>query len=361
MVKDEEVLAGLLALGLLAGRPKEVKPPEKPPEKEEVPPPPEEKPEEVEKPEEIVDVIILNNLEENVKLNINGKDYVLEPQETVELQGKAPYTVDVKLYYPWSYYATLTIKDIPGYRWAVKMTYQRGGSYIISIDYIPELRPKPEEPIPEEKVEYVTLSVKAVADSKELSIDVEGYEGGMWTTPFEEEVVKGKVTGYLVPEKVTVDYLTYRLSSVEGGTISVVGAGKALIKVLADSDKTVVIRYVQVRPEEPKWVCDFGRQGKIKVYDVWYDRERKVLGVDIEVVCGTTGSEVDLVGADIIASDFPSRGTYVNGSVGCGRRLVTDTIKYEWYFDYGIVISAKWRYGGATVALTIRNEEIRRI
>ena len=205
------------------------------------------------------------------------------------------------------------------------------------------------------------IRVRAYADTTEVGVPVTGlYPSGSWTTPFSIKVTeefKDKVLSFKFPQTIYYGGQKYGITSVSNGYISSIEGGYAIVNVLADIAKEVSVYYTK---QAAKWVFDQGRYGKIYVWDCWYERTTKTVYVDITVVPGTTGTDYDLTSATIVAKDSPYHGfIYASGIVG--HKLVKFTIKYDWYIDYGVEIDANWRYGGSTVAITIRRSGIREV
>lgn len=215
--------------------------------------------------------------------------------------------------------------------------------------------------IPVEVYKPFTITVRAMADSTEVNVDVIGeFPTGTYTTPFEitiTEDLRDKVLTFKFPSRVDVNGIEYTLTSVSNGSIISAEDQYTIVKVLADTAKEVVAYYTKV---EARWYWSEGAYGQIYVWDCWYERATKTVYVDLTVIPGRTGKDYDMVSATVIAKDTPHHGfLYASGITG--HRLIKFTIKYDWYIDYGVEIDAQWRYGGMSPAITIRRSEIREV
>jgi len=222
------------------------------------------------------------------------------------------------------------------------------GLGILGIKVLRAKTPQPQPPQPPTPVVTVTID----SDPRGVPVTVV-YPSGSGSTPMSVTVEKGKVVTFTVPK----EFNGLVFSDVDNASVVSTNSHVEL-KAVADADKTVMLHYAKPTPSTPKWVFDQGNYGVIKVYDVWYNPNANELGVDVEVVCGETGRDTDIVGAMLSMNDSETHG-FLMGSVGCGRKVVTATPKYTWWFDYGVVVNARYRYGGLTPAITIPKSEIR--
>ena len=201
-----------------------------------------------------------------------------------------------------------------------------------------------------------TPTHKFIIDSDPEGIHVSTFDGKEGNTPLTIECEEGKAIGFTMPYKLS-NGLEY--SGVVGATSVGVSGNEVSFKTLC-REGSALIKYSQPAPSTPKWRFDQGSNGKIYVYDAWYRESDGVIGLDIEVLCGNTGSDTDIVGASIIMKDSPNHGWLV-GSLGCERKTITFKPNYSWEWDYGIEINARWRYGGLTPVIRITKSEVRHV
>ena len=199
-----------------------------------------------------------------------------------------------------------------------------------------------------------TITIRAVADGREVSVPVTGlFPSGSWRTPFEIEItsaLRGKVLTFEAPYSIDVGGVPYVLAAVENGEITQIGDNRAQFKVLADRSKTVTLSYARKRWLKA-WIQ--GEKGNIYVWDCWYDTEKRKLYVDLTVEPGT-----ELSSAAIIVKDFPTHGFLCKSGI-TGHQVVECDVKYTWYMNYGVAIAAIFRWGTWQEVLLIRRDEIR--
>ena len=129
-----------------------------------------------------------------------------------------------------------------------------------------------------------TITVRAVADSTEVSVSAEGaYPTGTYDTPFDISVtedLKDKVLAFWFPANIELAGIKYGIDTVTNGWIDRVEADKALVKFLADEAKEVVVKYSE-SPALAQWSSSKGSW--IKVWDAWYREETNVMS-KVEIV-----------------------------------------------------------------------------
>lgn len=304
-----------------------------------------------------VTVIVHNDLDTTAKVYVVDEYFNVPPNEKVVKVITTPGNYALKVMSPDGAYIDFGVEGY--YYWSITVSVSEGQveTREYRIKWIPGYTPTPPTPSPPPPTPPPTPEKVAITfTSSPINVTVNClYPSASGTTPLTVEVEKGKVVTYEVPREVG----NYVFSSASDSVMDFTD-GYVRLKTLADESKTISILYTQKTPSTPMRVYDQGAEGRIELYDIYYNVAEKKLYVDVNVVCGQTNTQTDIVGGAIIAKDSDVHG-FLLGWIGCGRNLYSYTVEREWWMSYGVEIDARWRYGGSGPAIIIRNQDIRRV
>lgn len=312
------------------------------------------KKEEVPAPEEVVrtevTVVVYNDLNTTARIYLVDEYFDVPPNEKVVKVITSPGDYTLKIISPDGSYIDFGVEGY--YYWNITISVSEGQieTREYRIKWIPGYTPPttvpPTPPTPEKVL--ITFTSSPIAVTVNCL-----YPVTSGTTPLTVEVEKDKVVTYEVPREVG----NYVFSSASDSVVDF-SDGYVRLKTLANTSKTILIIYEVKAPSTPMRVYDQGAEGRIELYDIYYNVAEKKLYVDVNVVCGQTNTQTDIVGGVVIAKDSDVHG-FLLGWIGCGRNLYSYTVEKEWWMSYGVEISARWRYGGSGSAIII--QDIRRV